>query len=450
MASPWSSDWQVRESEIYKIAVDTGAITQLTSRKGPDGGPIVSPDGKLIAYSGHDANRDSYNIPTIHVMGIDGSDPRVLNAGMDRRVGGMKWGANSKEIFFTVSSEGSRNLHKVDLSGHASQITSGAHNFNTAEISKTGMALGTLASAHAPGDIAMVALANPTEIKKLTAVNDDLLSRVELGDVEEIWYESAGMRVQGWVITPPDFDPSKKYPLILQIHGGPHSMYGVEFNFERQNHAAEDYVVLYTNPRGSVGYGKEFGNAINNAYPSQDYDDLMNGVDEVIKKGFIDESKLFVYGGSGGGVLTAWIVGHTDRFAGAVSMFPVINWISFVGTTDGPYWYTNFKDLPWESIDEHWDRSPLKYVGNVTTPTMLITGELDLRTPMAQTEEYYQALKLRKVKTAMVRIPDEYHGAAGRHFSNALRRILYVRGWFEESIKDRGEAVEAGMSRGSR
>lgn len=150
----------------------------------------------------------------------------------------------------------------------------------------------------------------------------------------------------------------------------------------------------------------------------------MAGVDEVVSRGYVDEDRMFVYGGSGGGVLTCWIVGMTDRFRAAVSMFPVTNWISFVGTTCGPYWHTNFEKLPWEDIDGHWRRSPLRLVGNVVTPTMLITGELDLRTPMAQTEEYYQALKLRKVDTAMVRISDEYHGAAGRHVSNRLRRIL--------------------------
>jgi dipeptidyl aminopeptidase/acylaminoacyl peptidase len=193
--------------------------------------------------------------------------------------------------------------------------------------------------------------------------------------------------------------------------------------------------VLYTNPRGSTGYGKTFGNAINNAYPGQDYDDLMRGVDETIKRGYIDEKNLFVTGGSGGGVLTAWIVGHTDRFAAAVSMKPVINWYSFVGTTDGPDWYYNFKKMPWEDPSEHLQRSPITYVGNVKTPTMLLTGELDLRTPMEQTEQYYRALKMRKVPTAMVRLNDEYHGfnnIALRHPSNRLYQIQYLRAWFEK------------------
>ena len=209
-------------------------------------------------------------------------------------------------------------------------------------------------------------------------------------------------------------------------------MYSWRFNFEFQNHASKGYVVLYTNPRGSSGYGKKFGNAINNNYPGRDHDDLMAGVDEVLKRGYIDKQNLFVCGGSGGGVLTSWIVGHTERFTAAVVMKPVTNWFSFVGTTDGSSWYRNFKKLPWEDPEEHLRRSSLMYVGNVTTPTLLLTGEKDLRTPMEQTEQYYQALRLRKIETAMVRIRDEYHGIGRTHPTNKIRQILYLRGWFEK------------------
>src|SRR5262249_4023665 len=208
-------------------------------------------------------------------------------------------------------------------------------------------------------DIAMVrALSGKAaEVTWLTAVNDDVLGRLKLASVEEIKYPSKdGLEIQGWLVKPADFDAAKKYPLILEVHGGPHGMYGVEFSFDRQWNAAEGFVVLYTNPRGSSGYGKSFGNSILHAYPGKDYDDLMAGVDKAIAMGFVDDKNLFVYGGSGGGVLTCWTVGHTDRFRAAVSMFPVTDWVSFVGTTDGAWWYDNFEKLPWDDITEHWNR----------------------------------------------------------------------------------------------
>ena len=441
------ADWQVRESEIYAVDVDSGDVVQLTHRRGPDSSPVPSPDGAHVAYTGFDMTTDTYNVGKLHVMRSDGSRSRVLAGNLDRQVSGLRWTPDGQSILFTVRSEGESNLFRARLDGTVEQVTSGPHQFSASDVGANGLVVGTRQTATEPGDIWTARLKDGA-LASLTDVNEDLLSRVDLGEVEEFRYPSVGgYQVQGWIVKPPNFDPSRKYPLILQIHGGPHGMYGYRFSFERHNHAANDFVVLYTNPRGSVGYGKEFGNAINNAYPGHDYDDLMRGVDEVIGRGYIDEQKLFVYGGSGGGVLTCWIVGKTDRFRAAVSMFPVTNWISFVGTTDGPYWYTNFKSLPWENIEEHWRRSPLRLVGNVTTPTLLITGELDLRTPMAQTEEYYQALKLRKVDTAMIRVPDEYHGAAGRHVSNQLRRILYVRGWFEKYLDD-ASAVDAAGGEG--
>jgi len=255
---------------------------------------------------------------------------------------------------------------------------------------------------------------------------------VMLGEVEELWYTSVDdLDIQGWVVKPPNFDPDETYPLMLAIHGGPHGMYGVGFSYSWQEHAANGYLVLYTNPRGSSGYGSAFGNEINNAYPSKDYDDLMAGVDTLISRGYVDEDRMYVYGCSGGGVLTAWVVGHTDRFAAASSNCPVTNWLSFVGTTDGVSWYNNFEQYPWDDPTEHLERSPLMHVGNVTTPTMLMTGEHDLRTPMAQTEEYYAALQVLGVPTAMVRFQNEWHGTSSQP-SNFIRSQLYLRAWFEK------------------
>jgi len=443
-----TDDWeyQYRESEIYAVNVQDKSVRQLTTRKGPDSGPEVSPDGRWVAYAGYDFTEDSYVQSALYVMGIDGANPRLLTAGLDRNLLGLLWAPDSTGIYLNVGSQGTRNLYLAPLKGEVRQVTRGNHMLTVTDVNPNGQAVGTLASYY-KDDVVGFTLAKP-EFKQLTFVNDDILQDMKLGEVEEIWYTSTdNLRIQGWVIKPPDFDASKKYPLILTIHGGPHAMYDVGFNYGWQNHAAEGYLVLYTNPRGSAGYGKAFGNAINNAYPDKDYDDLMKGVDEVISRGYVDERNLFVYGCSGGGVLTAWIVGHTDRFAAASSNCPVINWLSFVGTTDGNLsWYRNFKKLPWEDPSEHLRRSPLMYVGNVKTPTMLMTGVNDMRTPMGQTEEFYQALKMRKVPTAMVRFNDEWHGTGSKP-SNFLRTQLYLRYWFEKyTTKDKPAEKAAGAT----
>jgi len=432
------AEYQRGDSEIYSLSVRDGSVKALTDRKGPDQSPAVSPDGRLIAYTGHDMSDDTYTVSKLYLMSIDGSTKKTLTDGFDRSPARPMWAADGSGVYFTTEDKGTDNLYFESINGGAPrQVTQGNQQLQVSSMARNGLCPAVLTSPHEPGDVVVFNLKQPSP-RKLTAVNDDLLEGRSLGAVEEIWYDSVGgKKIQGWIVKPPDFDASKKYPLILYIHGGPHGMYGVGFNFEFQNHAAEGYVVLYTNPRGSTGYGQEFGNAINNDYPGKDYDDLMNGVDAVIKKGYIDDRNLFVCGGSGGGVLTAWIVGHTNRFAAAVSMKPVINWYSFVGTTDGSSWYYNFKKLPWEDPSEHLRRSPITYVGNVTTPTMLIEGELDLRTPIEETEQFYRALKLRKIDTLMVRLPDEYHGfnAAPRHPSNRLQQILFLRGWFEKYKK---------------
>ena len=218
---------------------------------------------------------------------------------------------------------------------------------------------------------------------------------------------------------------------MLAIHGGPHGMYNGGFNFAFQEHAANDYVVLYTNPRGSTGYGTEFANAINHDYPGVDMQDLMAGVDEVIATGYVDEDNLFVYGCSGGGILTTYIVGNTDRFTAASANCPIVNWMSAMGTSDAIGYTRTFETPFWENAEEWMDRSSIFYVGSVTTPTMLMTGEKDLRTPMGQTEEFYQALQYLGIPTVMVRFQDEWHGTSSQP-SNFLRTQLYLRKWFSQ------------------
>ena len=437
------AEWRWRESDIYAVDVASGVIRQMTNRKGPDGNPEPSPDGRLIAYTGYDSTDATWIDTKLYVMQADGSNKRAIATNLDRSPGGLEWAADGSGIYFNADNEGSRNLYFAPLTGDARPVTKGTHILSVSDISRGGVAVGVASSPHKPNDVVAFSVKTPGDIRQLTAVNEDILAGKKLGQIEEVWYRSVdNYRIQGWIIKPPDFDPKQKYPLMLSIHGGPHSMYGVAFNFAWQEHAANGYVVLYTNPRGSTGYGSAFGNAIKNAYPGKDYDDLMAGVDTVIGRGYIDTKNLFVYGCSGGGVLTSWIVGHTDRFAAASANCPVTNWMSFVGTTDGASWYHNFAKLPWEDPTEHLKRSPIMYVGNVKTPTMLMTGVMDLRTPMGQTEEYYAALKLRKVPTAMIRFNEEWHGTSSKP-SNFMRTQLYLRSWFQRhSNKDKVAARE--------
>jgi dipeptidyl aminopeptidase/acylaminoacyl peptidase len=438
------AEYQWRESDVFKVEIVTGIVTQLTTRSGPDNNPTVSPNGRWIAYTGYDMTTDTYRDNDLYVMEIDGTNIRRLSEAFERSPASLRWAPDNSGIYFTAQNEGTTQLYFAPLRGEIRQITSGNHVFSFSDIHANGTVVGILTSPHEPGDVVAFELRNPTRIRQLTRVNGDLLAGKRLGEVEEIWYTSSdGLRVQGWIIRPPDFDPARQYPLMLVIHGGPHSMYSVAFNFGWQEHAANGYVVLYTNPRGSTGYGSAFGNAIKNAYPGMDYDDLMAGVDAALAQGYVDASNMFVYGCSGGGVLTSWIVGQTDRFAAASANCPVTNWLSFVGTTDGASWYRNFEKFPWEDPSEHLRRSPLMYVGNVKTPTMLMTGINDLRTPMGQTEEYYQALKVLRVPTAMVRFNDEAHGTSSKP-SNFLRTQLYLRDWFEKHARtpDRPRTTE--------
>jgi dipeptidyl aminopeptidase/acylaminoacyl peptidase len=319
----------------------------------------------------------------------------------------------------------------ASLKGPLRQLTTGTHMLAAPSVAKNGAAFAVRSTFQHPPDVVRINLKKPSEMVQLTEVNADFLARTQLGDVEEVWYRSSGgARIQGWIVKPPFFDPAKKYPMLLEIHGGPHGMYNVGFDYMWQNFAANGFVVLYTNPRGSTGYGTEFGNAIDKAYPSVDYDDLIAGVDTVLGRGYIDPANLFVAGCSGGGVLSSWVIGHTDRFAAAAVRCPVINWISFFGNADIPLFGQNWFERPfWEDPGPWLKQSPLMYVGKVKTPTLLMTGVLDLRTPIPQTEEYYAALKLLGVPVAMLRFEGEFHGTGSRP-SNWMRTQVYMMEWF--------------------
>lgn len=433
--------WQ--ESEIYRVDLSTRAVEQITTRRGPDRRPVPSPNGRYIAYIGYDTTGMDYIESALYVMDADGSNPRALTAQMDRTPGAVFWSPDSRGVYFNIRADGYENVFHATLSGEIRQVTSGKQLFAINDVSG-GVAVGMRQDAHEPGDVVAFPLDRPDRLTRLTRVNADILAGKTLGDVEEFRYESFdGLEIHGWIIKPPDFDPSRKYPLMLAIHGGPHAMYHGGFNFGWQDHAAHGYVVLYTNPRGSSGYGSEFGNAIQYNYPGDDFHDLMAGVDQVVSRGYVDEDNMFVYGCSGGGVLTSWVVGHTDRFRAASANCPVTNWLSFPGQVDGNYlrWYADFAKFPWEDPSEHLRRSSLMYVGNVTTPTMLMTGVLDLRTPISQTEQFYQALKAQNKPTAMIRFEGEWHGTS-RKPSNFLRTQMFLRKWFERwGTHDDGRAV---------
>ncbi len=426
------------DTEIYEFSLAGGAPKALTRRKGPDRAPAVSADGRQIAYLGFDDTYQGYQVTRLYVMNRDGSNSRVVST-IDRDIANPRWSADGAGIWFTYDDRGHTRLAMHTLDGKVADVAgnigggTAAYSAGSYSVAANGAFALTHSRPTRPVDIAVGTLRGPTG-KVVTAINDDLLADKRLGEVEEIWYESSldRRKIQGWILKPPDFNPAKKYPLILEIHGGPFANYGDRFSVEKQVWAAKDYVVLYTNPRGSTSYGGEFGNLIHHKYPGDDFHDLNSGVDAVLARGYIDANNLFVTGGSGGGVLTCWMVGRTTRFRAAASAYPVINWASFVLTADisgmvARYW---FPGLPWDHAAHYESRSLLSVVKNVKTPTMVITGEEDYRTPMSESEQYYQALKLLGVETVLVRAPGESHGIRRRP-SHWMAKIATIEGWFD-------------------
>ena len=434
------SDLEPRNSEIYSINIISEKITPLTSRLGPDYSPVVSPDKKEIAYLGFDEKYLGYQQSNLYIMSNNGKEIKNISENFNRNISNINWSADGKGLYFQYDDKGMTKLAYMSISGKLKNIvdqlggmTLGRpYSGGTYSISKNNRYAYTFGNVHNPSDLGV---GHNTNFNRLTALNKDLFDHKELGNVEEVWFKSSfdERQIQGWLVKPPNFDPSKKYPLILEIHGGPFSNYGFRFSAEIQLFASKGYMVLYTNPRGSTSYGIEFANLIHHNYPNQDYDDLMSGVDHILKRSYIDEENLFVTGGSGGGVLTAWIIGKTTRFKAAVVAKPVINWYSFVLYADNiniyyKYW---FPGAPWDNLEHYMKRSPISYVANVKTPTMLLTGEQDFRTPIAESEQFYAGLKLNKVESMLVRIPGASHGIAARP-SNLITKVNAITAWFEK------------------
>ncbi len=454
-------------TDLFSVAPDGGDEKKIAGFDGAMSDYACSGDGKRLAFAGvgNHAPVQSYTQPDLFVVDNPGADavPRNLTAGYDFDIGGgiggdqhaprganpggVVWSKDGRSIYVNVAEHGRANLQRIEAaSGKVEPLTHGDHEVVSYTASADGARMALVISSPTNiGDLYLLDTASGKLSPPLTSVNDALMKKVQLTDPEEFWYPSFdGKRIQAWIQKPPDFDASRKYPLILEIHGGPHSAYGFTFTHEFQWMAAKGYVVLYTNPRGSTSYGQDFGNVIQYEYPGDDYKDLMAGVDALLKRGYIDETRLGVTGGSGGGVLTNWTVGHTQRFKAAVSQRSIADWAGFWYTADftlfKPTW---FRGAPWEDPADFARRSPITYIRNITTPMMFIEGEADLRTPPNEGGEImFRALKYRRIPTTMVRFPGESHelSRSGAPW-HRVERLQHIVNWFDKYLL--GQPIKA-------
>jgi dipeptidyl aminopeptidase/acylaminoacyl peptidase len=437
-----SPDWasEPLDSEVYALDPATGDIRALTDRRGPDSEPVVSPDGNRIAYTGFDDKRLGYQNSALYVMDRNGGRARLLTGSLDRSVDSPVWAADGRSVFVAYEDRGTRKVARVGLDGSIRTVAerlsgSGLDRPYTGggfSVARDGSVAAPSGSAQRPPDVAVY---RSGARRQLTRLNADLLDSKRLGEVRELSATSPdGRRVDSWLTLPPGWSEGRRVPLVLEIHGGPFAAYGPHFATDNQLYAAAGYAVLSVNPRGSTSYGEEFANLIHHAYPGHDYDDLMSAVDAAIAQGVADPDRLFVTGGSGGGVLTSWIVGKTNRFKAAAAQKPVIDWASFALIADNPtffarYWFGKY---PWEDPQAFWSRSPLSLVGNVKTPTLVVVGSDDYRTPVSEAEQYYTALQLLGVPTALVKVPGAGHGTIAARPSQSGAKASAILAWFEK------------------
>jgi dipeptidyl aminopeptidase/acylaminoacyl peptidase len=443
------------DSDLYAVPAGGGEPQRVASIDGTMGDYEFSPDGKRLAFVGtlHGTPVRSYSQADLWVMDLPSGTPRNLTAGYDFDIdGGLGgdqrsprgqhpsapvWTRDGASLIVKVGEHGDANLKRIDVaSGKVAPLTEGHHDVMSYTAAANGEQMALVVSSQTVlGDIQALD-ARSGALRKLTGFNDELFGQLTLSEPEEIWYDSFdGKRIQGWILKPPGFDASKKYPLILEIHGGPHSAYGHTFTHEFQWMAAKGYVVLFTNPRGSSNYGQEFGNIIQFRYPGDDHKDLMAGVDEILKKGYVDEARMGVTGGSGGGLLTNWVVTQTTRFKAAVSQRDISDWTNFWYTSD--FWLYNptwFRKPPFQDPADFSARSPITHVEKIQTPLMFILGDEDWRTPpSAGGEQLFRALKFLKRPTVMVRFPDENHelSRSGKPW-HRVERLQHIVGWFDK------------------
>ncbi|MEE9364024.1 MAG: S9 family peptidase [Cellulophaga sp.] len=435
----WEYDF--RNSEIYSVNIHTNEIKALTTKNGPDSNPVVSPNGKYIAYTGYADKVQTYQVRLMYVMNTDGSNKRVISESLDRSVKNLIWDAKSSGVYFSYDNHGNSKIAHVSLAGKVEKLADNMGGISIGRpypggsfsVSNKGVIAYTQTTPAYPSELAVINPKTKNSLK-ITSLNKALLEYRNLGKVEEVWYTSSfdQRNLQGWVVYPPNYDASKKYPLIVENHGGPILNYGDRFSAEMQLYASAGYIVFYPNQRGSTSYGEEFANLLYNNYPGEDYNDVMDGVDYCIKKGIAHEDQLFVTGGSAGGLMTAWMIGKNNRFEAAAVVKPVMNWISKTLVADNYYGYANsrYPGQPWESFETYWKFSPISLVGNIETPTMVMVGMNDLRTPPSEAKQLYHALKIRKIETVLVEIPGASHGIAKRP-SNLIAKIANVIAWFD-------------------
>lgn len=432
-------DWELtaRASQIYRVELASGDVSALTDRNGPRIDPKVSPDGRSIAFLGYEDSPKAFEQFHIYVMPVSGGTARRIAANLDRNVDDIAWSGNS--LVAEYEENGAVTVSRVGLDGSVRPITHDAAAFGYDRpyagggfsVSKAGTIAFTVSPVERPTD---VAISSGGAARQLTRLNDLNLGAKRLATVRMLEVKAPdGGKVPAWLVLPPTYRPGERVPLILEIHGGPYASYGPHFSTDYQLYAAAGYAVLFTNPRGSTGYGQAFADGIDKTYPDSDFNDLMTAVDAAIASGVADPGNLFVTGGSGGGILTAWIVGKTDRFKAAAAQKPVINWASMALTSDGipffgRYWMGS---LPWENYQSYWSRSPLSQVGNVKTPTLVVVGSEDYRTPDSEAEQFYAALKLKGVPTTFVKVPDASHGGIAARPSQSAAKAAAIIAWFD-------------------
>ncbi len=438
-----NKDWEYdfRNSEIYRVAIADGKVKALTDRNGPDRSLAISPNGNQIAYVGYDDKMQTYQVSRLHIMNADGSKKRVVSDQLDRSVSSPVWDQSGRGVYFSYDDKGNTKIGYADLSGKTKLVANNLggtgigrpYGGGSFSISKNGKIAYTHTTPYHPSELAIIKKGDQKE-RLVMSLNDDLLKYRNLGKVEEVWYKSTVDQrdVQGWVVYPPNFSEGKKYPLLVENHGGPISNYGDRFSPEIQLYASAGYVVFYPNPRGSTSYGEEFGNLLYHNYPGEDYNDVMDGVDVLLQKPFLTEDSLFVTGGSAGGIMTAWMIGKNNRFRAAAVIKPVMNWISKTLTADNYYGYANsrYPGQPWENMEAYMQFSPISLVGNIQTPTLVMVGTSDMRTPLSEAKQLYHALKIRKIETVLVEVPGAYHFIANRP-SQLITKIEHILAWFE-------------------